>query len=100
MRRVIAGWWFANPARRGEELIAAGLRDARRAYRPGRVGLVDACRLGAPSWVNVGVRFRRKRTLLSHGKARAFQPRNGYLMTLMPLTSSNGTVVFPPIWVS
>ena len=36
----------------------------------------------------------------SHAKALPFQPRNGYPMTLTLLTSSNGTVVLPPIWVS
>ena len=29
-----------------------------------------------------------------------FSQRNVYPMTLMLLTSSNGTVVLPPIWVS
>jgi hypothetical protein len=61
---------------------------------------VNACRLGAPPRIDGGVRFRLKLTLRSHEMARAFQPRNGYLMTLMLLTSSNGTVVLPPIWVS
>jgi hypothetical protein len=92
-------WWFASKERLGHELIAAGLLML--------AGPTDLDELD--KWLRVGWERGRGQhrssastelTLRSHEKALAFHPRNGYPMTLMLLTSSNGTVVLPPIWVS
>jgi hypothetical protein len=96
---VIAGWWFANTVRRGEELIAAGLLMLAR-----HVDLDDLDKWVRVGWatprINVGVRFRRKLTPRSHEKGSRVSTDNSYPMTFRLLTSSNGTVVLPPIWVS